>query len=377
MYSRIIQFPTNQSFFLFGPRGTGKTTLLKQQFPEALYLDLLESDLYTSLLARPAHLKELITPHANRWIIIDEVQRVPELLQEVHRLIESSGLRFILTGSNSRKLKRSHANLLAGRAWTYHLYPLTAAELGKDFDLQHALQWGSLPSTYTQTDPAKYLHAYVQTYLREEIQQEGLTRNLSAFSRFLETISFSQAQVLNVSSVARDAAVNRKVVENYITILEDLLIANRLPVFTKKAKRKTVQHPKFFFFDSGVFRTIRPTGPLDSDTDIDGPALETVVYQEIKAINDYKQLGYTLFYWRTMTQQEVDFVLYGKRGLIAIEVKRARKVSTADLRGLRSFCADYPTAKPILLYTGDRQLEINGVTVLPIEEFLRDVERWV
>ncbi|MEM3490262.1 MAG: AAA family ATPase, partial [Nitrososphaerota archaeon] len=230
MYSRIINPPQNKSFFLFGPRGTGKTTWVKKTFPDSLYLDLLEAELFNDLLANPQRLEKYIPVNFNNFIIIDEIQRIPELLYEVHRLIENRRLKFILTGSNGRKLKRKGPNLLAGRALIYYLYPLTVIELGKDFSLNKSLLNGHLPSVFSEENPKKYLESYVKAYLEEEIKEEGLVRNLSFFSRFLEAASFSQGQVLNVSEVAREAGVERKVVSNYFSILEDLLIGVFIPV---------------------------------------------------------------------------------------------------------------------------------------------------
>ena len=252
MYSRLIQPPKDKSFFLFGPRGTGKTTWVKSHFKTALYLDLLEAEIFNDLLANPQRLERFIPKDFKDWIVIDEVQRVPELLNEIHRLIEQKKYHFILTGSSARKLRTRASNLLAGRALHYAMYPLTASELGKDFRLDHSLKFGQLPSVYAEKDPKKYLESYVKMYLEQEIRQEGLTRNLGAFSRFLEAASFSQGSILNISSVARECAVERKVVESYFMILEDLLIGYRLPVFAKKAKRRVASHPKFYFFDVGV-----------------------------------------------------------------------------------------------------------------------------
>jgi len=245
MYSRLIIPPKNKSFFLFGPRGTGKTTWVKSAFPKAAYIDLLEAEVFNDLTANPQRLTNFIPKDFEDWIIIDEVQRIPDLLHEIHRLIEAKKYHFILTGSSPRKLKRKGPNLLAGRALRYSMHPLSVAELRDDFRLEHSLKYGQLPSVYTETDPKKYLEAYVKTYLEEEIRQEGLTRNLSAFARFLEAASFSQGSVLNISSVSRECHVERKVVESYFSILEDLLVAYRIPVFSKKAKRRLITHPKF------------------------------------------------------------------------------------------------------------------------------------
>lgn len=377
MYSRIIKHPKDKSFFLFGPRGTGKTTWLKANFKSAIYLDLLDAELFNDLLARPDRLKKIIPPGFRDWVILDEVQRVPLLLHEVHRLIEDSHFKFILTGSSARKLKQKEINLLAGRALTYHMYPLTALELKSDFNIQHSLKWGHLPSTFSEADPKKYLESYISTYLREEIQNEGLTRNLGAFSRFLETASFSQGAVLNISSVAQDSGINRKVVENYFSILEDLMIAHRVPIFTKKAKRKIIAHPKFYFFDAGVYRAIRPKGPYDLPEETDGAAIETLIFQELRAINSYLDLGYEIFYWRTVDQVEVDLIMYGENGLKAIEIKRTSKLNQRDFHGLKSFSKDYPMAKCYLLYGGDRKLFENNIEVIPIEEFLKNIDSYL
>jgi len=369
MYTRLLKSPKERSFFLFGPRGTGKTTWLKSAFPNALYFDLLDSETYNDFLARPNRLDTLIPPSWDTIVILDEVQRVPALLHEVHRLIEHRKLRFALTGSSARKLKKADVNLLAGRAVTLSMHPLTSKELGKDFSIKHLLAYGHLPMTFSGDAPSQYLESYVTTYLREEVQAEGLTRNLGSFSRFLEIASFSQAQLLNVSDIARECAVHRKVAEHYFTILEDLLIAERIPVFAKKAKRRTVCHQKFFFFDAGIYRTLRPRGPLDTPEDIDGAALETAVYQEMRALNHYLSSGYRIHFWRTAFGHEVDFVLYGERGLLAIEVKRSARVTPDALRGLSAFMKEYPSAKPFLVYGGTKEYYEGAIKILPVDRF--------
>ncbi|MDP2913346.1 MAG: AAA family ATPase [Candidatus Omnitrophota bacterium] len=373
MYSRLIKAPKAKSFFLFGPRGTGKTTWVKTAFPKALYLDLLEAELFNDLLANPQRLENFIPRNAGDWIIIDEVQRVPELLNEVHRLIEKYKYKFILTGSSARKLRRKGFNLLGGRALTYAMHPLTAGELGKDFDLDHSLAFGQLPSAYIESDPKKYLESYVKTYLEEEIRQEGLTRNLAAFSRFLEAASFSQGSVLNISNVANECGVERKVVEHYFAILEDLLIAYRIPVFAKRAKRRMAAHPKFYFFDTGVYRVLRPKGPLDMPEQIEGAGFETLFLQELMAVNDALDLGYTFYYWRTAYNTEVDFVLYGNRGIRAFEVKRAGRVMKPMTNALTSFCKDYPMSKAYFIYGGKRVMREGVVDIIPIVDALKDL----
>jgi predicted AAA+ superfamily ATPase len=376
MYPRLLKSP-RQSFFLFGPRGVGKTAWLHRQFPHALFFDLLAYQVYTELLAAPQRLGERI-PHGHKdWVVVDEVQRVPELLDEVHRLIESRRLRFVLTGSSARKLRRRGVNLLAGRALTRHMHPLTALELGKDFDLQRALRYGGLPLACTSKNPKDYLKSYAATYLREEVQQEGFARNIGAFGRFLEAASFSQGSLLNMAAVARECAVSAKVVEDYFSILEDLLIALRVPVFARRAKRRLVAHPKFYYFDAGVFQAIRPRGPLDAPEQIHGAALETLFLQQVRAINDYRDLGYRLHYWRTSTGDEVDCVLYGERGLRAFEVKMAHNVRPDDLRSLLRFRADFQGAKVHLLYLGHRRWHERGIEIVPFLDCVAKLDQWL
>src|SRR4030043_245874 len=319
MYSRIIKYPGNKSFFLFGPRGTGKTTWVKKAFPNAVYLDLLESRLFNELLADPQRLENFIPVDFKDLIIIDEVQKIPELLNEVHRLIEKNRYKFILTGSSARKLRRKGPNLLAGRALNYSMHPLTAIELGKDLNLNHSLIFGHLPSVYVESNPGDYL-------------------------------------------------------ESYFTLLEDLLLAYRVPVFTKRAKRRLVAHPEFYFFDVGVYRTLRPMGHLDTPEEVDGISYESLFLQELLAINDYLGLKYKIYYWRTSNNVEVDFVLYGVRGLKVFEVKRKGKITNPDLCGLKAFLKDYPTAKAYCIYGGKRQMSENNIDILPLEYALKNLD---
>jgi len=374
MIKRNCSFPRS-SFFLFGPRGSGKSYWLRNEHAESsAYIDLLQARVFNRLSADPQRLAEFIPEQHAGPVIIDEIQKVPALLDEVHRLIEARGnLQFILTGSSPRKLKRTSSNLLGGRASIRHFHPLTAMELAGHFDLVKALRHGLLPTLYDtekDVDPDDYLAGYVEAYLREEILQEGLTRNVAAFSRFLEAASFSQGEVLNVTQVARECSVHRKVVESYFQILEDLLIGYRVPVFSRKAKRRLIQHNKFYFFDTGVYRAIRPHGPLDTPELIDGAALETLVLQNLQGYIDNQHLGYDIHYWRTVSGNEVDFVLYGDHGLIAIEVKRSRTVTIKDASSLKSFGEDYPSADLVLLYGGTERLQMGPVRVVPIDHAL-------
>lgn len=369
---RRFFMPPAGSFFLFGPRGTGKSFWCERAFPEALRLDLLEPDLERELSARPERLRARIeaAPGVTE-VVIDEVQRVPELLTVVHALIESRrGLRFVLTGSSARKLRREGVDLLAGRALLCELHPFLAGELGAGFALDRALAEGTLPLVEMADDRAWTLRTYVALYLREEVQQEALVRDLGAFARFLEVVSFSHGQVVNVSSIARDCEISRKTVIGYFAILEDLLLSFRVPVFTRRARRETTVHPKFYFFDAGVFRSLRPAGPLDRLEEIGGAALEGLVAQQLRAWIAYRNAREQLYFWRTRAGSEVDFVVYGESGLAALEVKNSRSVRPEDLRSLRAFGADYPGALRLLLYRGKERAVEDGVLCLPVEQFL-------
>jgi predicted AAA+ superfamily ATPase len=369
--SRFFDLP-DSSFFLFGPRGTGKSTLLRARLPDALYVDLLDPRRYRELQARPETLVELAagSPGATT-IILDEIQRIPELLNVVHQVLaESPGTRFILTGSSARKLRRQGTNLLGGRAQLCSLHPFMACEL-HDFDLEQSLHLGLLPLVLDAQDPEATLTAYATLYLEQEIQAEGLTRNVGAFARFLEVMSFSHGSVLNAAAVARETAIERRTVVNYVEILEDLLLGFRLPVFTRRAQRKTSGHPKFYFFDAGVFRSLRPRGPLDSVAEVRGAGLEGLVAQHLRAWTDYSRGNHELSFWRTRAGSEVDFVVYGENTFCAIEVKNASRVSPHDVRGLRTFQSDYPEADVALLYRGADRRRLGSVWCTPVQEFLR------
>lgn len=369
---RFFNIDTAESVFLFGPRGTGKSTFIKQNYQDAVYLDLLLPDVLRNYIARPERLKELVEANSGKKIfVLDEVQRAAELLPVVHSLIEEKkGLQFILTGSSARKLKRAGVDLLAGRAVVRHLHPFLAAELGDKFNLERALKIGLLPLVLASGSPEDTLKAYVDLYIKEEVQMEGLTRNIGNFSRFLEAISFSHGTVLNVSNVARECQVGRKVVEGYVSILEDILLAFRIPVFSKRAKRAVSSHPKFYFFDSGVYRIVRPSGLLDRTEEISGAALEGMVAQHLRGWIDYNKKDCQLFFWRTKSGNEVDFIIYGKDIFWAIEVKNGTQIHPSDIRGLRSFGDEYPEAKKIILYRGSEKLLQGDISVEPCDQFL-------
>lgn len=360
--------------FLFGPRGTGKTKWLRDILADALHVNLLRPDVYRELAARPERLRELVAgrPEA-RDVVVDEVQRVPEILHVVHDMLEEErSPRFVLTGSSARKLRRGGVDLLSGRAVLRTLHPFMAAELPA-FDLERHLRIGLVPLVVTSPDPEDALAGYATLYLDQEVMAEGLVRDVGSFAHFLEVVSFSHAAVLNVSNVAREAQVSRTTVDGFITILEDLLLVFRVPVFRRRETRATASHPKLYLFDAGIFRSLRPRGPLDRPEEIDGAALEGLVAQHLRAWCAYSAGSHSLHFWRTRGGVEVDFVVYGEQGLWAIEVQNGARVRPADLGPLRSFVEDYPEARPVLLYRGSDPLERDGVRCLPVERFLREL----
>ena len=369
---RLLSIPKSH-FFLLGPRGTGKTAWCDAHFRSALRIDLLNAATFREYSSQPERLIASVSANTQRkQIVIDEIQKLPQLLDAVHLLIErKEGHQFVLTGSSARKLRRQGTNLLGGRAAQKHMHPYLACELGDKFDLQKALTHGLLPVVWAAADVDEVLHAYNGLYLREEVQMEGLVRNAGDFARFLETMSFSHASVLNLANVARESHINRKTVENYLQILEDLLLGFRLEVFTKRAKRELAGHPKFYFFDTGIFRANRPSGPLDSPAELNGFALEGLVAQHLRAWCDYTRTTHQLQYWHTRTGVQVDFIVYGDAGLFAIEVKNSNRIRPEDLRGLRAFAEDYPQARRYFLYRGVERMLVDGTLCMPCDEFLR------
>jgi len=367
---RDINVPKT-SFFLFGPRGTGKSTFVKSLIKkDTLYIDFLDPEIFRTYAAFPETLLKTVNALNPARIIIDEVQKVPQILDVVHKIMEEKKIHFILTGSGARKLKKKGADLLGGRASYCKMHPFMANELGNSFSLHKALQTGLIPVVERSIDPSKTLSAYVDIYLREEIMAEGLIRNLGSFTRFLEIISYSHGSVLNVSNLARECQIGRGIVSGYIDILEDLLLAYHLPVFAKRAKRKTATHPKFYLFDNGLYRRLRQRGPLDIESEISGPALEGLVGQHLRAYSDFALPETKLFCWRSLAGNEVDFVLYGGKTFTAVEVKNTKVVRPTDYNGLTSFGDDYPEASLVLLYRGNIPMKHNKILVIPVETFL-------
>jgi predicted AAA+ superfamily ATPase len=372
--SRFFSMPKG-SFFLFGPRGTGKSTWLRHELPDGVFVDLLKPEVYRELQARPERLREIaLGSPRKRTVVLDEVQRVPELLNVVHDLLEQAEPpRFVLTGSSARKLRRGGVDLLAGRAVLRTLHPFMAAEI-PEFSLENALWLGLLPLVVAAGDPEDTLRAYAALYLEQEVQLEGWARNIGDFARFLESISLSHGAVLNISNVARECQIERKTATGYVEIIEDLLLGFRVPVFTRRAKRRTAAHPKFYFFDAGVFRTLRPKGPVDVREGFEGAALEGLVAQHLRAWIAYGKREAQIYYWRTRSGVEVDFIIYGEAGFWAIEVKNASRVRPEDLGGLKGFAADYPECEPLLLYRGRERLKIDRIRCLPVDDFLRELK---
>ncbi|MBI3508692.1 MAG: ATP-binding protein [Chlamydiia bacterium] len=348
---------------------------MKALFPDALYLNLLLSGVREKFRAYPDELiKEVAALPKPTTVILDEIQKVPDLLAVVHSLIEEKqGLQFVLTGSSARKLRRGGADLLGGRALIKYLDPFIASELGEKFVLEKALKIGMLPLVWETEEPQEVLTTYVSAYIDEEVQAEALVRNIGQFSRFLHVMSFSHGQILNVTNIARECYVKRHTVDNFLTILEDLLLAVRLEVFTHRAQRELSQHPKFYFFDAGIFRALRRMGPGDSEDELDGAALEGLVFQHLRAWTHYAKGRHQLFFWRTKAGVEVDFIVHGENAFWAIEVKNGHFVSPEDVRGLAHFVEDYPEAKPLLLYRGASRIEYKGILCVPVEHFLRSL----
>ena len=371
---RKVRLPED-SFFLFGPRGTGKTMMLKKRYVDALFVDLLDPKRYRDLLAHPEYLFEIVKARPdNSTVIIDEIQKVPQLLETIHSIMEQKrGIQFILTGSSARKLRRTSANLLGGRAYNMKMLPFSYSEIKQNFSFDEILEFGTIPVILMAKNRTKALSAYIGLYLREEILNEGLSRNIENFSRFFEAICFSYASLLNISNVARECGVPRKTVSDYLEILRDLLIAETVPVFTKRAQRQMVSHEKFYFFDTGLFRNLRPKGPFDKVSEIDGAALEGLIFQHLKVWIIFNGEVDKLYFWRTRSGNEVDFVLYGKNGIRAIEVKNSDTIRPKDLTGLKSFKKDYPEADLFLLYRGKDTFVRDDVKVMPCEEYIRDI----
>ncbi len=371
---RIFQEPET-SYFLFGPRGTGKSTFASMSHPSALLIDLRLYKERLRFTANPDQLISLVHACSNEnVIIIDEIQKVPNLLPVVHILIEEKrGWKFILTGSSARKLKREGIDLLGGRALKRVMHPYMAIEIKDKFSLEDALLNGLLPLRFDHKNPSDFLQTYISLYIEEEVKAEGLIRHIEPFNRFLQTMSFSHSSILNVTNISRECKVKRTTVDSWISILEDMLLTYQIQVFTHRAKRELSVHPKFYFFDPGVFRALRPFSIGDISTELDGFALEGLVAQHLRAWADYTSEKHTLHFWRTRSGVEVDFIVLGPKGFWAIEVKNSESISISDLQPLVSFMEDYPEATALFLYRGKERIYKKKILCLNCEEFLRDL----
>ena len=370
MISRIIQLSKEleDSIFLFGARQTGKSTALRQQFPKEIYIDLLDSDVRNRLERRPALLYEMLKDKGEGTIvIIDEIPEVPKLLNEVHRLITEKNLRFVLCGSSARKLKRKGTNTLGGRAFPIFFHPLVSAEL-PDFDIDRAVNYGMIPSHYLAKNPERRLAAYIDVYLKQEIKEESLVRNLSAFQRFLEVAAISDGEIINNNNIAQECGVSATTVNSYFDILEDTFIGYRLPAYTKVVQRRLVQAPRFYFFDVGVANYLMHRRRLVRGTTEYGHAFEHLVIQELIAYMHYTHQDEKLSYWRTYAGTEVDVIIGDAR--IAIEIKSVEEVLPKHLKGLKAFGEEHPECHRIIVSHDIFPRKIGDIECIPVKEFL-------
>lgn len=371
MLKRIQIFPESngESLFLWGARQTGKSTLLKNIFPEALWFDLLLADVYERLLRNPVLLRETILANPEiKTVVVDEIQRIPELLNEIHWLIVNTKTHFILSGSSPRRIIRSQTNLLGGRALRYELYPLVSAEI-PDFDLLKALNNGLLPRHYLAEQPKRMLAAYIGNYLKDEIVSEAKIRNVAVFAQFLEAAAFSNGEMVNYTNIAADCGVSAPTIKEYFQILIDTLIGRFVPVYQKKPKRRVIQAPKFYYFDVGIVNHLLKRGKIVDKSEAFGHVFEHFIYQELYAHSHYSGLDYPISYWRTTSQLEIDFVLGEHQ--VAIEVKASDRISNKHLRGLKAFMEEYKVEKAIVICTEPLPRLHHHIDILPWEVFLQ------
>lgn len=368
-----IDLPANQSAFLWGPRKTGKTTLLKEKFPGSIFVDFLRTDTYLEYTKSPFLLRERLLAQNERAtkypVIFDEIQKIPQILDEVHWLIENQEMRFILCGSSARKLKRGQANLLGGRAWRFELFPLVSTELD-DLVLLRALNHGLIPSHYLQNNYKRSLRGYVQDYLKEEVFHEGLTRNIPAFSRFFEAMGYSHGILVNFTNIARECGVTSKTVKEYYQILVDTLLGTFVLPFKKRQERQVISKaPKFFLFDTGVAGAIVKRTITEEKGELFGNAFEHFIYLEMLAHSSYHELDYGINFWRTKSGQEVDFILGS--GEVAVEVKGSSLVDKRALRPMKAFVELYKPRMALVVCNENEERLHDGIRIMPWRVFLR------
>ena len=357
-----------ESAFLWGARQTGKSTLLKKLFPHSLYFDLLLATQYNNFIRNPSLLKEIIEARdISGPVIIDEIQRIPSLLNDIQWLMVNRNIQFILSGSSPRKILRSGGNLLGGRAQRNELYPLTSAEI-PDFNLIRALNNGLLPRHYLIENPHKMISAYIGSYLKDEIQAEARIRNITSFSRFLETAAFSNGEMVNYSNIASECGVSSPTIREYFQILEDTMTGRFLPSYQKNPKRRVILAPKFFYFDIGIANYLLKRGRIEQGSEIFGKAFEHFIYHELYSHSHYSGLSYQISYWRTTSLIEVDFILGDNEA--AIEVKSSASVNPGHLKGLRSFGEEYKVKRSIVVSNDPYPRKVDNILILPWKEFL-------
>lgn len=368
-----IDLPQKQSAFLWGPRKTGKSTYLKERFPQSLVFDFLDTDLFLEFSKRPALLRERLFAKDDSVlehpVILDEVQKVPQILDEVHWLIENRGLRFLLCGSSVRKLNRGKANLLGGRAWRFEMFPLVTTELG-DLNLLKILNQGLMPDHYLRAGYQKALRAYTRDYLKEEVFDEGLTRNIPAFSRFFDAVGYSHGELINYSNIARECGVSSKTVREYYQILEDTLLGTMVAPFKRRQKRQIIgKAEKFYLFDVGVAGVLTGRHLEEARGQQFGKAFEHFIFMEIAAHRSYTELDYDINFWRTKSGLEVDFVL--GRGEIAIEVKGSRRVEKKEMRPLKAFIEEYAPRMALVVCNEREERVHEQIRIMPYQKFFQ------
>ncbi len=371
MYSRYLQLnkETESSLFLFGARQTGKSTILRKEFPKSVFIDLLDSELRMRFKRRPSLLYEMLKDkESNTIVVIDEIPEVPELLNEVHRLISEKDIIFVLCGSSVRKLKRKGYNTLGGRAYPCHFYPLTSNEI-TDFDLDRALTYGLLPTHYLAKNPKRLLAAYVDVYLKEEIQEEALARNLTGFHRFLEIAALTNGEIVNYANIASECGVSAQTIKSYFGILEDTLVGYMIPAYTKVMKRRLVQAPRFYFFDVGLTNHLLHRDALVRGTPEYGHAFEHFIIMELIAYIGYNHKEEQLSYWRTHTGVEVDVVIGNAK--LAIEIKSADEIAKRHMKGLKSLGDDYPDCRKIIVSLDRINRKEDDIELIYVHDFLK------